>query len=220
MLRTDSEDNTGVARTVQTAIDWLERAAAESIRSCSGSTCSARTDRGTRPSPIATSTPPSSPTNSRPARKATWSRRADEDDEIDIEDVPVLIDVPAGAVGDVLDEAELFRLRRTYAGTRHAGRPLAGRAVRGAEAAGPDGRHAASSSRATRASRWASTAIVRRFRPWLYEELIHTPADHPAARRASSAAPGIRRSCRRSTCCPRSSRLWDSADPTATGPRP
>ena len=29
----------------------------------------------------------------------------------------MLIDVPAGAVGDVLDEAELLRLRRTYAGT-------------------------------------------------------------------------------------------------------
>ena len=41
----------------------------------------------------------------------------DEEEEIEIEDVPVLIDVPPGAVGDVLTEAELFRLRRTYAGT-------------------------------------------------------------------------------------------------------
>ena len=41
----------------------------------------------------------------------------EEDENLGLEDVPVLIDVPAGAVGDVLDEAELFRLRRTYAGT-------------------------------------------------------------------------------------------------------
>ena len=40
----------------------------------------------------------------------------DDDDEIEIDDVAALIDVPAGAVGDVLSEAELFRLRRTYAG--------------------------------------------------------------------------------------------------------
>ncbi len=30
MLRTDVEENTGVARTVQTAIDWLERRGGES----------------------------------------------------------------------------------------------------------------------------------------------------------------------------------------------
>ncbi len=34
-----------------------------------------------------------------------------------LEEVRVLIDVPAGAVGDVLSEEELLRLRRTYAGT-------------------------------------------------------------------------------------------------------
>ena len=63
------------------------------------------------------------------------------DDEIEIEDVAALIDVPAGAVGDVLDEAELFRLRRTYAGCVTSGRPLDWRAFRGHAPAGPHGRH-------------------------------------------------------------------------------
>src|SRR5207248_2023932 len=39
------------------------------------------------------------------------------DDDVGLEEVPVLLDVPAGAVGDVIDELELLRLRRTYAGT-------------------------------------------------------------------------------------------------------
>ena len=74
----------------------------------------------------------------------------------------------------MLDEAELLRLRRTYAGTvtlvdRWLGelfdalRNLAGWTILW------------SSSRATRASRWASTAMSGGSGPWLYEELIHTP---------------------------------------------
>ena len=132
-------------------------------------------------SPIATSTRPPSPTSSRPARRGTWSRTED-DEEIDLEDVPVLIDVPAGAVGDVLDEAELFRLRRTYAGTvtlvdrwlgelfdalRRLGRMDDTLVVFTSDQGEPLGEH----------------GYVRRFRPWLYEELIHTPADRPDARR-------------------------------------
>ena len=31
--------------------------------------------------------------------------------------------------------------------------------------------------------------FVRRFRPWLYEELIHTPLDHPSARRPARRKP-------------------------------
>ena len=55
----------------------------------------------------------------------------------------VLIDVPAGAVGDVLDEAELLRLRRTYAGTVTLVDRWLGELFDALEAAGPDGRHAA-----------------------------------------------------------------------------
>ena len=93
---------------------------------------------------------------------------------IDIEDVAVLIDVPAGAVGDVLSEAELFRLRRTYAGTvtlvdrwlgklfealRRMGRMDDTLIIFTSDQGEPLGEH----------------GYVRRFRPWLYEELIHTP---------------------------------------------
>ena len=44
--------------------------------------------------------------------------------------------------------------------------------------------------------------FVRRFRPWLYEELIHTPADHPAARRPARRKPPSSASSRPSICCP------------------
>ncbi len=98
----------------------------------------------------------------------------DEENVIDIEDVAALIDVPAGAVGDVISEAELFRLRRTYAGTvtlvdrwlgelfqamRQLGRMDDTLLVFTSDQGEPLGEH----------------GFVRRFRPWLYEELIHTP---------------------------------------------
>ncbi len=90
------------------------------------------------------------------------------------EDVRVLIDVPAGAVGDVLTEDELLRLRRTYAGTvthvdhwlgklfdalKAQGRSDDTMLVFTSDQGEPLGEH----------------GYVRRFRPWLYEELIHTP---------------------------------------------
>jgi arylsulfatase A-like enzyme len=98
----------------------------------------------------------------------------DDDQEIDIAEVPVLIDVPAGAVGDVIDEAELFRLRRTYAGSVSLTDAWLGKLFEALKRMGrmddtliiftgdqgePLGEH----------------GYVRRFRPWLYEELIHTP---------------------------------------------
>ena len=91
-----------------------------------------------------------------------------------IDEVRVLIDVPSGAVGDVLDDAELYRLRRTYAGAvtmldaqigrffealRALGRLDDTMIVFTADQGEPLGEH----------------GYVRRFRPWLYEELIHTP---------------------------------------------
>ncbi len=97
-----------------------------------------------------------------------------DEEELDLEEVTALIDVPPGPLGDVLDEAELLRLRRTYAGAV----TLLDRAIgelldymRGSERlentlviftsdqGEPLGEH----------------GFVRRFRPWLYEELIHTP---------------------------------------------
>jgi arylsulfatase A-like enzyme len=98
----------------------------------------------------------------------------DDDEPLRIEEVATLIDVPPGEVGDVLDEAELVRLRRTYAGAvtaldRELGRLLdtlrrLGRlddtlVLFTADQGEPLGEH----------------GIVRRFRPWLYDELVHTP---------------------------------------------
>ena len=117
----------------------------------------------------------------------------EEDDEPEtLEEVPALIDVPAGAVGDVIDEMELLRLRRTYAGAvtlmdkwlgvlydalRAQGRLDDTLVVFTSDQGEPLGEH----------------GYVRRFRPWLYDELIHTPLivrmpGGEARRRAASGA--------------------------------
>ena len=99
---------------------------------------------------------------------------SEEDTDVGLEDVRVLIDVPAGPVGDVINEAELLRLRRTYAGVVTQLDAQLGRLFEAMQSLGrfddtlviftadqgePLGEH----------------GFVRRFRPWLYEELIHTP---------------------------------------------
>jgi arylsulfatase A-like enzyme len=173
VLRTDVEENTGVARTVRAAIDWLER-------------------QGERPNPFFLWLDLFSPHGPwdppQPYRDQYATAEPDEfeagdegdlveeegEEELDLEEVPVLIDVPGGAVGDVLDEAELLRLRRTYAGTvtlvdrwlgelfealRRLGRMDDTLIVFTSDQGEPLGEH----------------GYVRRFRPWLYEELIHTP---------------------------------------------
>lgn len=95
-----------------------------------------------------------------------------EDDAL--RDVAALIDVPASAIGDVIDEEELIRLRRTYAGAvtfldrwlgelfehlKRLGRDKDTLVIFTADQGEPLGEH----------------GYVRRFRPWLFEELIHTP---------------------------------------------
>lgn len=173
VLKTDDEANTGVARTTRAAIDWLER-------------------RGDEPdpfflwidvfSPHGPWDPPESYRDRYAAEEPDEFEAGEEgdlveedgDEELTLEEVPVLIDVPGGAVGDVIDEVELLRLRRTYAGTvtlvdRWLGELFAaikrtGRAddtliVFTADQGEPLGEH----------------GYVRRFRPWLYEELVHTP---------------------------------------------
>jgi arylsulfatase A-like enzyme len=93
---------------------------------------------------------------------------------LNLEEIPVLIDVPGGSVGDVLDESELLRLRRTYAGCV----TLLDRQV-GAlyEALGRLGRldDTLVVFTADQGEPLGEHGFVRRFRPWLYEELIHTP---------------------------------------------
>ncbi len=173
VLRTDVEENTGVARTVRAAIDWLDRR---------------RDDPGPFLlwldlfSPHGPWDPPQPYRDQYAATEPDEFETGDEgdlveeddDEEIDLEAVPVLIDVPPGAVGDVIGEAELLRLRRTYAGTvtlvdrwlgelfvalRRQGRMDDTLLVFTADQGEPLGEH----------------GYVRRFRPWLYEELIHTP---------------------------------------------
>ncbi len=171
VLKTEIEENTGVARTIHSAIDWLDR-------------------RGTDPSPFLLWLDLFSPHGPwdppQPYRDQYAAAEPDEfeagdegdlveeDDEMTLEEVRVLIDVPAGAVGDVLSEEELLRLRRTYAGTvtlvdrwlgelfealRASGRLDDSLLIFTSDQGEPLGEH----------------GFVRRFRPWLYEELIHTP---------------------------------------------
>ncbi len=175
VLNSGSDPNTSVARTVHSAIDWLDR-------------------RGSRKDPfllwLDLFSPhgpwdPPQPYRDQYAAVEPDEFESDEEgdlvedlsgdaEEIAIEDVPVLIDVPAGAVGDVLSEAELFRLRRTYAGTvtlvdhwlgtlfdalRRMGRLDDTLVIFTSDQGEPLGEH----------------GYVRRFRPWLYEELVHTP---------------------------------------------
>jgi arylsulfatase A-like enzyme len=186
-LHTEIEANTGVARTVRTAVDWLER-------------------RGERRDPFLLWIDLFSPHGPwdppQPYRDQYATAEPDEfeageegdlvedmeDEEIDLAEVAVLIDVPAGAVGDVIEEAELLRLRRTYAGTvtlvdhwlgvlfdalRRMGRLDDTLVVFTSDQGEPLGEH----------------GYVRRFRPWLYEELIHTPL---IIRMPSGAHGGIR----------------------------
>jgi len=175
VLRTDLEANTGVARTVRTAIDWLERRAGQSDPFLLWLDLFSPHGPWDPPQPYRDQYATVDPDEFEAGDEGDLvEETADDDEEIDIEDVPVLIDVPAGAVGDVLSEAELFRLRRTYAGTvtlvdrwlgelfealRRMGRMDDTLLIFTSDQGEPLGEH----------------GYVRRFRPWLYEELIHTP---------------------------------------------
>jgi len=173
VLKTEVEANTGVARTVTAAVDWLDR------RGESAEPFLLWLDLF---SPHGPWDPPQPYRDQYAAADPDEFEAGDEgdlveeegDDELDLEDVAVLIDVPAGAVGEVLSEAELLRLRRTYAGCvtlldrwlgelfaamRRTGRADDTLLVFTADQGEPLGEH----------------GYVRRFRPWLYEELIHTP---------------------------------------------
>jgi arylsulfatase A-like enzyme len=95
-------------------------------------------------------------------------------EDIDIEDVAAIIDVPAGAVGDVISEAELFRLRRVYAGTVTYVDHCLGELFRAMGRLGRmDDTYVIFTS--DQGEPLGEHGFVRRFRPWLYEELIHTP---------------------------------------------
>jgi arylsulfatase A-like enzyme len=174
VLRTEIEENTGVARTVQAAIDWLERRRDEHDPFLLWLDLFSTHGPWDPPQPYRDQYAAVEPDEFESDEEGDLAEEAMVDEEIDIEDVPVLIDVPAGAVGDVIGEAELFRLRRTYAGAvtlldrwlgelfqalRRLGRMEDTLIIFTSDQGEPLGEH----------------GYVRRFRPWLYEELIHTP---------------------------------------------
>lgn len=167
------ETKTGAARTVGAAIDWLEQRTANphepfllwlDVFSPHGP--------WDVPAPYRDQYAAAEPDEFEAGEEGDLIE--EEDDDLGLEEVRVLIDVPAGAVGDVIDEAELLRLRRTYAGVvtmldaqlgrlfddmRRRGRLDDTLVIFTADQGEPLGEH----------------GFVRRFRPWLYEELIHTP---------------------------------------------
>jgi arylsulfatase A-like enzyme len=171
VLKTHIEENTGVARTVTSAIDWL------ATNGDSGKFC-LWLDLF---SPHGPWDPPESYRDMYASVDPDEFETGDEgdlieedDDETSLDEIPALIDVPPGAVGDVIDELELLRLRRTYAGTVSLLDAWLGKLFEALKSQGrlddtlivftsdqgePLGEH----------------GYVRRFRPWLYEELIHTP---------------------------------------------
>jgi arylsulfatase A-like enzyme len=172
-LRTDVEENTGVARTVRAAVDWLERRGDERAPFLLWLDLFSPHGPWDPPEPYRDQYAAAEPDEFEAGEEGDLVEDED-DDEIGLEEVPVLLDVPAGAVGDVIDEAELLRLRRTYAGTvtlvdrwlgelfealRRLGRMDDTLVVFTSDQGEPLGEH----------------GYVRRFRPWLYEELIHTP---------------------------------------------
>ena len=173
VLETNVEENTGVARTVRAAIDWLEHQKANSSPFCLWLDLFSPHGPWDPPQPYRDMYAAEDPDDFEAGEEGDLIEDEDDDDS-GLEDVPVLIDVPAGPVGDVIGEAELLRLRRTYAGTvtlvdrwlgvlfealKTLGRLDDTLVIFTSDQGEPLGEH----------------GFVRRFRPWLYEELIHTP---------------------------------------------
>ena len=169
------EEKTGVARTVNAAIDWLDRQQQSSDTRPFMLWLDVFSPHGPwdLPQPYRDQYATLQPDEFEAGEEGDLEEDENDTDE-GLEDVAVLIDVPAGAIGDVINEAELLRLRRTYAGAvtmvdrqlgelfealRRLGRMDDSLIIFTGDQGEPLGEH----------------GYVRRFRPWLYEELIHTP---------------------------------------------
>jgi arylsulfatase A-like enzyme len=175
VLQTEIEENSGIARAVRTAIDWLDRRGSDRSPFLLWLDFFSPHGPWDPPQPYRDQYATVEPDEFETGEEGDLVEAAPGDEiDLEIEDVPVLIDVPGGAVGDVLSEAELFRLRRTYAGTvtlvdrwlgelfsalERMGRTNDTLLIFTSDQGEPLGEH----------------GYVRRFRPWLYEELIHTP---------------------------------------------
>jgi arylsulfatase A-like enzyme len=172
VLKTHEEENTGVARTVGAAIDWLERKGKEPGPFCLWLDLFTPHGPWDPPESYRDMYAAAAPDEFETGEEGDLVE--DEEDEAPVEDVAVLIDVPGGEVGDVIDELELRRLRRTYAGCvtlldkwlgvlfealKAQGRLDDTMVVFNGDQGEPLGEH----------------GFVRRPRPCLYEELAHTP---------------------------------------------
>jgi arylsulfatase A-like enzyme len=171
VLKTHNEENTGAARTVKAAIDWLERKGGEPGPFCLWLDLFTPHGPWDVPESYRDMYAAAEPDEFETGEEGDL---VEEDDEAPVEDVAVLIDVPAGEVGDVIDELELRRLRRTYAGCvtlldkwlgvlfdalKTQGRLDDTLIVFTSDQGEPLGEH----------------GFVRRLRPCLYEEMAHTP---------------------------------------------
>jgi arylsulfatase A-like enzyme len=172
-LHTEVEENTGVARTVRAAIEWLEKRGSEKEPFLLWLDIFSPHGPWDPPEPYRDRYVTIDPDEFESGEEGDLVD-VDESDDLALEEIGILIDVPAGAVGDVLSEAELLRLRRTYAGTVTFVDKWLGELFSALHRTGcmkdtlviftsdqgePLGEH----------------GYVRRFRPWLYEELMHTP---------------------------------------------
>ncbi len=172
--QTDVEENTAVARTVREAIDWLGRRAGQNGPFLLWLDLFSPHGPWDPPQPYRDQYAAADPDEFEADEEGDLVEEDDPELPETLEDVAVLVDVPAGAVGDVIGEAELLRLRRTYAGCvtlldawlgklfaeiKRTGRFEDTLLIFTADQGEPLGEH----------------GYVRRFRPWLYEELIHTP---------------------------------------------
>jgi arylsulfatase A-like enzyme len=173
VLRTDVEENTGVARTVSAATQWLDRHAEPATPFLLWLDLFSPHGPWDAPEQYRDRYATAEPDEFETGEEGDLVEEFGEE-EIALDEVTALIDVPAGSVGDVLDEAELLRLRRTYAGSvtlldaqigklydalKRLGRLDDTLVIFTADQGEPLGEH----------------GYVRRLRPWLYEELIHTP---------------------------------------------
>ena len=119
VLQTDRVENTGVARSVKAATDWLERSAGDASPFMLWLDLFTPHGPWDPPQPFRDQYVTVEPDEFEAGEEGDLveDESGDDADDVEIDDVAALIDVPGGAVGDVLSEAELFRLRRTYAGS-------------------------------------------------------------------------------------------------------
>ena len=190
-LDSRTEENTGVARTIDAAIGWLDRTKSEPGKFCLWLDLFAPHGPWDLPETYRDMYSSVDPDEFETGEEGDLIED-DDDEEETLDEIKALIDVPAGAVGDVIDELELLRLRRTYAGAvslldtrlgllfealRAQGRMDDTLVIFTADQGEPLGEH----------------GYVRRFRPWLYEELIHTPliVRMPGATHAGARQPAL-----------------------------